>query len=574
MMKHILTACAAVLFAAACSAPALEEIQLPEEPEKPVVSEKATIPFSLTVTTESTRVSYANGTSYQFKAGDKIHVQGKTRTDLHGDLLQNGNVWTGDLSYDSSQGVPGDETELDITLVHADNTDVSTYAKAIVGSAPEGSSLLREAVEHYSLFTPKDDVVVTLSTETVVLYQQATFLDVTVEFDFDGSHIIDAGNALVDLVTTKGKVTEETDFYEKPNTNGEDFYVHFMAVIPGNQKVGDFTLTVGDRRIEFSNANQDLPRNKKFTVNRTIAFHPQVGDPFWSDGTYGRLRHPDSEEHIVGIVVYVNKGGDIADAITEKRTEANGKQLFGHGLVMALTNAAVDVKWSEAGGKIQCTGETITKPEQTLSSNTLSGYSNTESIITALTNAGAVSGSAALLAKNYTYNGFSVSATSTTGWFLPSIGQWMYTISEDGFGGADPASDWINGNGVRWLESPEYPLSGDLGDLIYVKECTDSKLNVLVSSLNDRLAQFQEEFQVTYDPFGDPSTTNNVSDNYWTSSEKNASDAIRMNLGSVKQRSGKFYSTIKVKGEEKTKVTVYTEGGVNYKMKIRPFLAF
>ena len=569
MMKRILSAFAAVMLAAACSAPALEEIQRPEEPEKPAVSEKATIPFSLTVTTESTRVSYADGATYQFKAGDKIHVQGKTRTDLEGYLTQNGEDWSGDLSYDGDK--PAVDTPLAITLVHADNTDVSTYAKAIVGSAPEGSSLLREAVEHYSLFTADN---VTLESNSAVLYQQATFLDVTVEFDFDGSHIIDAGKALVDLKTTQGEVTEETDFYEKPNTNGEDFYVHFMAVIPGNQKVKDFSLTVGDRPITFTDTDKDLPRNKRFTVNRTIAFEPKVGDPFWSDGTYGRLRHPDSEEHIVGIVVYVNKGGDIADAITEKRTEANGNQLFGHGLVMALTNAAVDVKWSEAEGKIKCTGGYITKPEQTLFSTNLSGYSNTESIITALTNEGVASGSAASLAKDYTYNGFSVSTTSTTGWFLPSIGQWMYTISEDGFGGADPASKWTNGNGVRWLESPEYPLSGDLGDLIYVKECTDSKLNVLVSSLNDRLAQFQAEFDVTYDPFGDPTPTNNVSDNYWTSSEKDKDNALRMNLGSVKQRSGKYYSTIKVKGEEKTKVTVYTEGGVNYKMKVRPFLAF
>ena len=557
MMKRILTACAAVIFAAACSAPALEEIQRPEEQEKPVVSEKATIPFSLTVTTESTRVSYADGT-YQFKAGDKIHVQGVERTDLEGYLTQNGEDWSGDLSYDGDK--PAVDTPLAITLVHEDNEDVSTYAKAIVGSAPEGSSLLREAV--------------TLESNSAVLYQQATFLDVTVEFDFDGSHIIDAGKALVDLKTTQGEVTEETDFYEKPNTNGEDFYVHFMAVIPGNQKVKDFSLTVGDRQITFTDTDKDLPRNKKFTVNRTIAFDPKVGDPFWSDGTYGRLRHPDSEEHIVGIVVYVNKGGDIADAITEKRTEANGNQLFGHGLVMALTNAAVDVEWSEAGGTIQCTGGFITQPEQTLESDYLSGYLNTESIITALTNADAVSGSAALLAKNYTYNGFSVSTTSTTGWFLPSIGQWMYTISVDGFGGALPAADWTNGNARPWLKSEQYPLDGDLGDLIYVKECTDSKLNVLVSSLNDRLAQFQQEFGVTYDPFGDPSPTNNVSDNYWTSSEKNASEALRMNLGSVKKRGNTYYSTIKVKGQVKTNIEGYSEGGVSYNMKVRPFLAF
>ena len=196
MMKRILTACAAILFAAACSAPALEEIQRPEEPEKPVVSEKATIPFSLTVTTESTRVSYADGT-YQFKAGDKIHVQGIERTDLEGYLTQNGNVWSGNLSYDGEQ--PATNTPLAITLVHEDNEDVSTYAKAIVGSAPEGSSLLREAVEKYSLFTPKADVDVTLSTDEVVLYQQAAFVEVFFTFDFDGSHEVEAGQAWVDL---------------------------------------------------------------------------------------------------------------------------------------------------------------------------------------------------------------------------------------------------------------------------------------------------------------------------------------------------------------------------------------
>ena len=582
-----LSACAVLILAAACQAIALEEeIVLPAQPEEPVVSGRATIPYSITVQTETTRVSYEDG-QYAFKTGDKLHVVGVARTDLEGYLTQNGDVWSGDLTYDQTKGVPGDDTELSITLVHADNSDESTYSTAIVGSAPTGSTLLREAVEKYSLFTAANmdgdnEVAVKLSDPSAFLLQRAAFLDVKVEFDFDGSHIIDAGKALVDLKIGGKELTEETHFHELPGTNGEDFYVTFVVVVPGGKKTDEFTITVGDRSISFSTVTQ-LGRNKKYTVNRQIAFHPQLGDPFWSDGTYGRLRHPDSEERIVGIVVYVNhhyenpdndpeiaKKIAIDDAITEKDAG------YGHGLVMALTNAGVDKKWCESGGKtIQCTGGFLTQPEHTLESSHLSGYTNTQSIISALDGAGVASGSAAMLAKNYQYNGISVSEGSTTGWFLPSIGQWMYTISTDGFGGADPAKDWVNGNGVSWLIYGYGDASGNLGDLVLVKKCeTTPPVNELVEFLNNRLEQFHNEFEVTYDPFGDPSATNNISDNYWTSSEYSKNKALRMNLGSVRQKGSDYYSTIKVKAEEKDVITVYAQDKVNYNMKVRPFLAF
>ena len=588
--------------AASCQAPALEEIQGPEGQGTEVVPEWTTIPYTLKVSTKGTRVSYdeTSTDSYSFKSGDKIRVKGTgDRTDINGELTQGDNKWTGTISYLTVKGAPkSGETGLEVTLIHDGNTDASTYASALVGSGSvEGyeteeemvKKLLQYAVEHYSLFTAAYTYD-SSSTASVELTQQATFLDVKVEFDFDGSHIIDAGKALVDLTTTLRETTIETHFFEKPDTNGEDFFVHFIAVVPGGKKISDFTLTVGDRPITFANTNTVLNSNYKYTVNRTIEFRPKVGDPFWSDGTYGRLRHPDSQEKIVGIVVFVHdykenmteKEIAIADAITEKRYDDNGKQLYGHGLVMALTNAAVDVPWSAAGGKILCTGGTITEPEHTLVSNNLSGYTNTGLIRSALTGADVYSGSAVFLVDNYTYNNTTVSTTSTTGWFLPSVGQWMYTISEDGFGKADPASQWINGNGISWLVNNYHEddahdnddPSGNLGDLVLVKLCNDPQQNVLVKSLNDRLKQFQNEFEVTYDSFGDPPTSNNVSDNYWTSSEKDANNAIRMNLGSVRRRGNKYYSTIKVKGEDKEKVTVYTENNVDYKMKVRPFLAF
>ena len=358
----------------------------------------------------------------------------------------------------------------------------------------------------------------------------------------------------------------------------------FIAVVPGEKPVSSFKLTVGDREITFSNTSLLLNRNKKYTVNRIIKFHPKVGDPFWSDGTYGRLRHPSSQEKIVGIVVFVHdfkenmteKDIKIADAITEK---ASG---FGHGLVMALKNVTETngnqvqkgFKWcSSSAISQQCTDGYITNPNQTMDSPYFSGLENTNSIIS---KPGYENDSAAAKAKNYTYDGIAVSTSSTTGWFLPSIGQWMYTISIDGFGNADPASEWTNGKGTLWLKDGYQPDSGgNLGDLVFVKRSEDSRpeVNVLVKSLNDRLAQFYNEFGVSYDTFGDPSTETNISDNYWTSTEYAADKAIRMNLGTVEQRAGVYYSTIKAKGETKT-ISFYTYNSNSYQMKVRPFLAF
>ena len=569
MMKRILSAFAAVMLAAACSAPALEEIQRPEEPEKPVVSEKATIPFSLTVTTESTRVSYADG-NYQFKAGDKIHVKGVERTDLEGYLTQNGAVWSGDLSYEGDQ--PAATTPLAITLVHADNTDVSTYAKAIVGSAPEGSSLLREAVEHYSLFTADN---VTLGSTSAVLYQQAAFVEVFFTFDFDGSHEVEAGQAWVDLEIDGEMLSTQTQFYPidpKP----EDFQVHFMAVVPGGKSVHDFILMVGDREVEFTN-NATLASNKKYTVNRSVKYGPQLGDPFWSDGTYGRLNHADPNAQIVGIVVYVNhhyadqEKARIDNAITEW-DEANDR--YGHGLVMALKNVTVTVEgaeqkyfpWSGDNGRQKCTAGYITTPAQTMDSPYFSGFENTNNIVAKL---GEGNDSAASLAKNY---GVLVDKNKCTGWFLPSIGQWMHSISIDGFGNANHPNEWFNASGNNWIQN-----GNTSGDLVFVKKCEKEDVNLLVRALNERLAKLHEDFKqynFDYDEFGDPSAEVNVSDNYWTSTEKSDKLAIRMNLGTVNRYGSNYYSTIKAKGEDKATVKVYSLDGVDYKMKIRPFLAF
>lgn len=563
MIKHlfpkIISICLAVAVVAACDVTGVkEDPRLPEEGENPAaVTERATIPFSITVSTLTTKVSYEGGT-YNFKDGDKLHVVGVDRTDVEGDLSRGSDgKWSGYLTYLVAQGEPDPNTRLALTLIHADNTDDSTYASALVGTVPEGSTLLQEAVEHYSLFTAE----MILSSKSADLKQQAAFLDVTVTFDFDGSCSVGGGEALLDLTTTRGKASGKTNFVAL--TNEEDYKVHFMAVVPGGQPVSDFTLTVGDREIEFTNSGLVLDRNNNYTVNRTVVYRPQLGDPFWNDGTYGRLRPADPNARIIGIIVYVNHNYDdpdkaaIDNAITEK---AAG---FGHGLVMALDNVSTEgVQWSASAGP-QCTSPLVTLPIHTIAPGNLSGYSNTNLITNTLGN----SAPAASMAKAYSV---SVPTGKTTGWFLPSIGQWIYSISTDGFGGANPANEWVSKDGKKWLEKGNIT-----GDLVCVMECDEDQVNMLIRSLNRRLellAQDFADYNLSYVGFGDPSEAGNISDNYWSSSEYAADKAIRMNFGTVEKRGNIYYSTIKVKCESKT-ISINNYGS-GYNMKVRPFLAF
>ena len=572
----ILSVIAAASLTAACQTVELDTTSENEEKEvkeeTQLVPERTTIPFSLQITTLETKVDYSDGSHYVIKSGDQIHVIGTSRTDLEGTLTQVGDKFSGELSYLTANGDPDTDEALTVTLVHADNSDISTYASAIVGAvSPSWDSLLHEAVEKYSWFTAET----TLDASSVTLHQQATFLDVTVTFDFDGSREVEAGQAKVDLITSRGEDMVETQFYQLPAPNNDDFQVHFMAVVAGGQSVSDFILTVGDRAITFTDNSFTLVRNKKYTVNRTVDYKPQLGDPLWNDGTYGRLTHPDKNATIVGIIVYVNheyETGTTAAAIDDAITEKSAG--FGHGLAMALHNVSAGsgsmwgtgsnaggARWCLAEGKgVQRTSTLVTTPSGTLGTAALNGLDNTNRIVEALG-----SNSAAYLAQHY-----ADAPAFTSGWFLPSIGQWLYTISIDGFGGADHAANWQSNDGKNWL------TRGSLNDLVRVMNNNGSADNLLVKSLNDRLSSLQHDYALshpfTYDEFG-WSVGTDYGDNYWTSTEYDVNSAFRMNLGSVETdgKTGDKFSTIKAKQEDKKNYNTWKDGFI---MRIRPFLAF
>ena len=487
--------------------------------------------------------------SYSFNAEDKLQVKGLgDRTAIEGILTKSseGDNWSGEISYLTSKQAPAANTQLEITLIHAGNADTTTYAKALVGSAPQGKSLLQHAVENYSKFKAR----VPFGDHAGTLLQQAAFMQFAITFKFDGTHEVGhGGDAKVDLRTSLFEAFADVPFVRVAE-GSHDYKVNFIAVIPGGQSLSDFSLTVADRVITFQNHNTALTRNTKYTITREITYGPQLGDPFWSDGTYGRMNHPEGSAQIVGIIVYVNHGFSDPDkkAIDDAITEASSG--FGHGLVMALKNAnpaaanefgLSGVQWSPSEGT-PCTGNYATTPRQTIAVDKLSGL-----------NTPTVSG-------------------NNSGWFLPSIGQWIYTISIDGFGGADHIDQWTDNNGVNWLND-----DGGLGDLVRVLAMNNDGTteNLLVKSLNDRLAKLHADFpkySFEYDRFGYPES-GNISDNYWTSTENNANKAFRMNLGTLETRGKHQYSTIKAKPESK-KSTVFPYNNVQYPAKVRPFLAF
>ena len=540
MKKYFWFIAATAVMVLGCNTISLEE----KEEEKIENHSRTTIPYSLNSVATATKVSYGEGT-YALASGDKLRVTGSDRTDIEGELAfdSDANEWRGTLSYETEEGAPDGTTGLVATLIHAANTDYSSYANAIVSSTV--SNQLQYAVENYSWFTAD----YTYGDEDIYLSQQASFLDVNVTFTFGGGTAqMAAGTTYVDVDTPAGNVEGPT----KLVADGDNFKVQFMAVVPAGQDVKDFTITVCDRLVTFTKSST-LEASKKYTVNRSIEFKPQLGDPFWSDGTYGRFEHPSGVD-IVGIIVYVNRNSSDPDELALDNAITESTNGGGNALVMALYNANQTPGEGEQWGLKNKYSEFLTTPQSTRSSNNISGYSNTAAQYAEC--------NAASLAKNYE-NGTNYDG-KTTGWFLPTIGQWMYSICA--YGEADPVEEWTDGNEKNWLDE------GTFNSLIRVKMQSTNTDNLLVKKLNDRLENLRENYGITYDSFG-MTSAHGTADNYWTSSEKSNSDAFRMNLGSVEQNKAKthYYSTIKI--EPKPKNSTYAWFS-EFIFKVRPFLAF
>ncbi|MBR5703844.1 MAG: hypothetical protein IKX45_06310 [Bacteroidales bacterium] len=525
--------------------------------------DRTVVPFSLKAVV--TKASFTgNPATYGFKSGDKLAVSSTVRPDISGLLSYDGseNEWSGPVSYRTIEGEPAGSTAIKVTLVHADNDDQSTYANGIAYEVGGGAtSLLQTAVEKYSLFTAD----ITFGSNEAHLQQQACFLDATVTFNFENGNFDLAGQTSVDVIVNNSlTVSGRAVLAQVGQTNS--YSTNFVIAMPGGTTLTDESvIQICDRNVRMVNADKTLAANNKYTVSREVNFEPQLGDPFWSDGTYGRIAHDPGVE-ITGIIVFVNnyEDSDDSDLAEEARALTEKASGFGHALVMSLKNAGTPgtgIRWTNTSGSNALSGTAITSPSEILGINNVSGYANTTTLVANAAN------TAAVTAADYR-PGDDMKNKGTSGWFLPAIGQWVYSISIRGFGGADVAENWlINQSSNKWLEK------GQLSNLVLVKDNGDAADNLLVKSLNDRMQILSDQFGCSYDSFGMTAPNGNYGDNYWSSSEYDAANAIRMNFGSVESYGGKKWASIKTNYLSKQSTSAWEPKGF-FIMKVRPFLAF
>lgn len=323
------------------------------------------------------------------------------------------------------------------------------------------------------------------------------------------------------------------------NSNDETKYRYFVAI--PESKFVSLTATGTDGRVYTFQKGQNvyvksqIPNvlNNGYFYPIAVRMHaePMLGDRYYSDGTWACNKHANNAE-VVGIVVYLGSG-----AITE---EAAG---YGHGLVMALKDASQGAKWATSETDVFSNDDRVANVEETLSQ--FGGLSRTNAL-----NSEAYP--AANLAKNY-----GTTVPGTSGWFLPSCGQWLSIVY--GLGGAaypDKALGtwWKNGEDKDWSQFNHVAR-------VLSPAVESDHLYKFINSILDKAVNGDTSKYDTIE-----TKVGNAWISYWTSSEYSKSNALRMNFGTDtdKNDATKLYSTIKMGNDKKKGVT----------LRVRAFLAF
>ncbi len=201
----------------------------------------------------------------------------------------------------------------------------------------------------------------------------------------------------------------------------------YMALPPMEDQTLWFTATDSDDKPYIAKATGNLKAGYFYQVSLKMA---TLGDLMNSDGTFSATAEEGKTP--IGVIAYLGN-----DNYTENGTMVGGSKFAGHGLAMALKNAASQIAWGLNTSEWRFGEDARVNSLDALHRTTdVSGYSNTKSL-TDETNA-ENRFPAAYAAWNYK----PTAPTGTTGWFLPSAQQWVKMMT--GLGG-------LSKDDIQWM---------------------------------------------------------------------------------------------------------------------------
>lgn len=160
----------------------------------------------------------------------------------------------------------------------------------------------------------------------------------------------------------------------------------------------------------------------KTTIATATTSNLAIGDIVCSDGTIYAAANATyvatAHKTPIGIIAYVNDGSAIGDAATEKGLGRFPTKSQGRALVMCLKNSSNGAKWRATNTAF---GTSYTSTDASYTTTTFyPGWQRTHDM-----------NSTEFPAAYSAYNFTALTAPSnTTGWFLPSSGQWKLMISK------------------------------------------------------------------------------------------------------------------------------------------------
>ena len=180
------------------------------------------------------------------------------------------------------------------------------------------------------------------------------------------------------------------------------------------------------------NSNYNAPVSQTYTVTVTTGVDPtqlQLGDIIYADGSWSRNNALDNTKTAVGVVVYVASSSGDAACEAGKTCRSGSGTVTGKVLVMSLQDVSGTKAWFTANSTDH--DNTLfpnCNNNKSTASSDYRGYEKTKQMATKTGECASHTHAAATEAWNYVPTGATSSSAylnGSTGWFLPSIGQWF-----------------------------------------------------------------------------------------------------------------------------------------------------